>query len=113
MPRSKVFAEDTALPLRIRVGTIEQPQPLSGITAAIRLKNLNTNAQITSGTTTVETPASDGIVRRAWQSGELVVGTVYAVEVLLTFPGESAPRAFPGPDDPALEVEVVARRTAV
>lgn len=109
--RHYVFAEDTTVPLRIRVGTQARPQNLQGLTVAVRLKNLRTGAQITAGTTVVEN-APAGIVRRAWESGELVAGIVYAVEVLVTFEGESAPRAFPGPSDESIEVEVIARRTA-
>jgi hypothetical protein len=109
---TKQFAEDTAEPLRIRLGTSSQPLGLSGASVAIRLKNLNTGAVITAGTTTVQTPATDGIVRRSWESGELVAGTTYQVEVLVTPSGASTPRHYPGPNDPGLTVEIVARRTA-
>ena len=106
----KRFSEDTADPIRMLIGTEAQPQNLDGATAAIVLKDLGTGTRITSGTTTIDTPAQSGYVRRAWQSGELVAGKRYAVECVLTIPGAGT-RTYPGPEDEQLIIEVVPRRT--
>lgn len=102
----KQFAEDTTEPLRLQIGTGDAPQSLSGATVSIVLKNKRTGARITSGTTTIDTPADAGQVRRAWQEGELVVGTTYLVEAIVNG------RAYPGASEAALEVEIIARRTS-
>jgi len=110
MPNVKRYSEDTADPIRLLIGTEAQPQDLSGLTVAIALKDLATGTRITSGSTTIDTPAQSGYVRRAWQAGELVAGRRYAVECVVTIPGTGT-RTYPGIDEDALIIEVAQRRT--
>lgn len=111
MPNTKRFTEDTADPLVVQLGTPQNPQNLTDWTCQIVLKNLSTGARITTGTTIIQTPATDGRVQRAWESGELVGGNRYAVEVVATLPSAAGTRTYPGPLEDPLIVEITARRT--
>lgn len=105
-----VFAEDTADPLRVTVGSAAAPLA-EGTTLAMRLRDLSSGTVITSGTTT---QSGIGVITavRTWQSGEKIAGKRYLVEVIATLPSAAGTRTYPGADEDALVVEVISRRTA-
>lgn len=107
---TKRFSEDTADPITVLVGTPGRPQDLTGATAEIVLRELPSGARIQDGVTTIDDPATQGLVRRPWLPNELVPGRRYAVECVVTLQNATT-RTYPGPNEPALVVEIVARRT--
>lgn len=106
----KRFSEDTADPITVLIGTPERPQDLTGATAEIVLRQLPDGLRIQDGTTAIDQPSTQGLVRRAWLPSELVAGRQYAVECVVTL-NSGATRTYPGPAEDPLVVEIVARRT--
>jgi hypothetical protein len=106
----KRYSEDTANPIALQLGTAAQPQDLTGASAQIVLKDLATGSRNTSSTTTILEPETAGQVEGTWPSGTLVAAKRYAVECVVTIPGEGT-RTYPGPDEPALIIEIAQRRT--
>ncbi len=109
MPTLAVYAEETAVPLVMQIGTLRQPVDLTGRTPRIILRRLDTNQRIDTNHTTVQTPPSAGRVQRFFQDGELVPGRIYVVECVVDYPdGQTSPDA--NEEDPLL-LEVRQRRT--
>jgi hypothetical protein len=105
------FDEDTADPVVMQLGTAASPQNLTGMTALIRLKDLDTGEVITGGTTTIRSPNTLGLVERYFEPAEKVAGRKFVVECVTT-DAEGKERTHPDPEKRRLEVHIVARRTA-
>lgn len=105
----KVFAQDTRDPIQLQIN-----QDLTGLSAVIRTKNLDTDAVVEAAAAIVGAPA-DGVLERPWQDGERAEsGGLYFIEAVVSWPGPPVTtRTYPGAGPPAksIIVQVLPRRT--
>lgn len=103
IPQDIVFIEDTRDPIRLQLN-----QDLSGLSVAIRTRNLSTDVAVQAAATIVDAEA--GICERPWQDGERPTpGARYAVEAIVTWPAGGGERTHPRRRP--LIVQVMPRRT--
>lgn len=87
---SPIVIGDTGNPLRVTfTDGFDVPYVLAGSTFALSLLNLNTSEEnaITGIGTWVIVDATNGIAQYAWNAADVATAGVYAIKVVVTFPG--------------------------